>query len=223
MECQRLRNRKPCMSLGFCYQTLITLLRQYATEDSFSAAGAHVLRPWMLPHRADFGLRGSCDVETWYLLKTMLKHVETLVTWNNPLYGIHRVLHAALCFHTLRMCRNASASWSAWTGSSRTRTHQELKSWWFAAWMIDGWPVRSWTCHVNLSLEPMISCHHRMSSWWKGSIVLHAPYLSWWQPTNCPRWWRLGTLICLSDVLLSQSLLVLDGAGTYEGAPSLVL
>jgi len=38
--------------------------RQYATEEMFAAPGPHILRPWMLPHRLDFGLRGSCDVET---------------------------------------------------------------------------------------------------------------------------------------------------------------
>ena len=40
------------------------LLRQYATEESFNAPGSHTLRPWMLPHHGDFGLRGTGDVET---------------------------------------------------------------------------------------------------------------------------------------------------------------
>eukprot|EP00435_Cladocopium_sp_Y103_P053548 s2064_g17.t1 len=33
----------------------------YATEESFASPGAHILRPWMLPHRSDYGLRGTCD------------------------------------------------------------------------------------------------------------------------------------------------------------------
>ncbi|CAL1131034.1 unnamed protein product [Cladocopium goreaui] len=37
----------------------------------FAAPGPHILRPWMLPHRLDFGLRGSCDEVQKCLLQLM--------------------------------------------------------------------------------------------------------------------------------------------------------
>ena len=38
-------------------------LRTYATETAFKSPGPFLLRPWMLPHRADYGLRGTADCE----------------------------------------------------------------------------------------------------------------------------------------------------------------
>ena len=44
-------------------QIPMKLVRPYATEESFASPGSHYLRPWMLPHELDYGLRGTCDVE----------------------------------------------------------------------------------------------------------------------------------------------------------------
>ena len=46
--------------------SIFHLTRQYALESAFlKSPGAHLIRPWMLPHRADFGLRGTADVVFW--------------------------------------------------------------------------------------------------------------------------------------------------------------
>lgn len=45
------------------------LLRKYADEQTFKAAGAQLIRPWQLPHRGDYGLRGTADSENWHLFQ----------------------------------------------------------------------------------------------------------------------------------------------------------
>ena len=50
----------------------LVLPRQYATVEAFESPGAHILRPWMLPHRSDYGLRGTCDVEHWIKISMAL-------------------------------------------------------------------------------------------------------------------------------------------------------
>ena len=40
--------------------------RCYAAETAFETSnGAHFLRPWQLPHRNDFGCRGTADTVNW--------------------------------------------------------------------------------------------------------------------------------------------------------------
>ena len=47
----------------------LIILRIYASESSFeNSPGAHQLRPWMLPHRTDYGCRGTADVVHWFSL-----------------------------------------------------------------------------------------------------------------------------------------------------------
>lgn len=60
-----------CFTRGLWYGMLFGP-RTYATQSAFeSSAGAHYLRPWMLPHRADYGCRGHGDVVHWLLIQTV--------------------------------------------------------------------------------------------------------------------------------------------------------
>ena len=70
--CETFRLTQRCVALKLPYHVYLLpspstndfSLRQYATLDNLQRIGGSVLRPWQLPHRADYGLRGTADSET---------------------------------------------------------------------------------------------------------------------------------------------------------------
>ena len=55
--------------------------RSYVTSSEIEKPGAFIVRPWMLPHRLDYGLRGTADsvgpsIEIPFLRRTLLRILE---------------------------------------------------------------------------------------------------------------------------------------------------
>lgn len=59
----------------FCFISFRNNLRQYLTDDLRASSSSWTLRPWQLPHRADFGLRGTADA----VRSSIKKHVADCV------------------------------------------------------------------------------------------------------------------------------------------------
>lgn len=104
--------------------------RSYSTEADLQRDGSSLfLRPWQLPHRCDFGLRGTSDHEPF------LKHEVSIIEWYwmcsfiiywthwYPLIDSYYNLLDWWC--KLRRCNMHSPRWSCWTASNPTPTNLE--------------------------------------------------------------------------------------------------
>lgn len=71
------------------YEWLWLAIRTYSTESAFqNSVGAHLMRPWQLPHRNDFGLRGTADCVRWLLFSNLIcftssHHVHLVMLFSN--------------------------------------------------------------------------------------------------------------------------------------------
>lgn len=50
------------------------ILRTYAGHGDFMNPGTFHFRPWMLPHRHDYGLRGTADADLWLFFYFLIFH-----------------------------------------------------------------------------------------------------------------------------------------------------
>lgn len=145
------------------YFDLWDFLRTYATQSAFMSPGPFHFRPFMLPHRHDFGLRGTADWDPCLnqpKCHSNIKHLEWLKTnINKPPWGNCAFAHAA---HGSEGLSNLSGPARVWevvcdTGSKKlaegTATCCDLCWSWYR-------PFAAWT-GPSLHGEGLEPCHLR--------------------------------------------------------------